>query len=134
MKTRNRWIEEIADDARSYLQLQRAGVELAQPVQRIRALRIDGRHEILVTREHHHDDKAADEHDVDHREHGEYQVRFLHRQQVTEDVQASWKNFTPRAISARESPRKIGASIQREANSSLSVVLSSLDPTCTPKV
>jgi hypothetical protein len=74
------------DDGRRHLELQRPRVELAQPAQRIRALGVDGRDEILVTREHHHDDEAAHQHDIDHGKHGEYEIGFRHLDQVAEDV------------------------------------------------
>jgi hypothetical protein len=79
-------IEEIATMLAATFSLSVPASSFPSQLSESEPLASDGRYEILVAREHHHDDEAADQRDVDHGQHGQHQVGLFHFEQVVEDV------------------------------------------------
>ena len=87
MKTRRRWIDEIAT-------IEAATLFFNEPRELVlRLLDVKRRDEVFVAREHHHDDEAAHEAHVDHGKNAEYEVGLLHFQNMRNDVEGFLKEF-----------------------------------------
>src|SRR5262249_50976844 len=75
------------DDRRGDLDLERTGINLAEPLE-FAAMLVEPAHEVLITRDHHHDDQTRDERRVDKAEHLEDRISLLkgenHRQELIE--------------------------------------------------
>ncbi|MNL37110.1 hypothetical protein D3C87_1592340 [compost metagenome] len=73
------------DDRGCDLDLEAASIELTEEGN-VRFSLIEAADEVLVTRNHHHDDKTCDERCVDKAEHGEDHFGFAQREDVLGDL------------------------------------------------